>query len=139
MERATVNETKVDHTLVRYLLILVGMALLAIIAAEAVAKQDSAALIAQIVAVIAPVSALLVFAIKGGEVVKDVKADVSAVKQETGEQSVKLATIERSVNGVLDHRIRTSVDAAIETNINPRLTRMENALVRLEQRLPPLT
>lgn len=139
MERATVNETKVDHTLVRYLLILVGMALMAILAAEAVAKQDSAALIAQIVAVIAPVSALLVFAVKGGEAVKDVKADVSAVAKETTEQTAKLTTIEHQVNGVLGPRVRAEVDAAIEETINPRLTRLENALVRIERRLPPPT
>lgn len=137
------DEPRVDHTLVRYLLILIGMALAAIIAAEAVSPGDSGGLITNIIAVVAPASAVLVLAIKGGEAVKSVKAGVqsvgrgvSAVQQETGEQSAKLATIEHAVNGVLGPRIRAEVDAALEDAINPRLTRLENALVRIERRLP---
>lgn len=95
-----------DHAMVKYLLVLIGMALVAILAAEALTDGDSSPVVLQIVAIVAPVSGLLMLTIKGGEVARSVRT----VATKTDQQTTKIEKIEEAVNGRLDDRFKTLED-----------------------------
>lgn len=122
---AFMTTPKYDHALVRYLLILVGMTLVALIAAEYLTDGDSGPLTALIIAAVTPVVSALVLIVRGGEFAKEAQETAKVIDIKTDVQTAKLDKIEGAVNGKMEGRFRRLEESVGELR----------ALI--EERLPP--
>lgn len=103
-----------DYTMMRYLLIAMGMVIVAVIVADAASEGDSGPLVSTIVAIATPITAALILAAKG----KEVADNVQAIKNETAAQTAKIDKVDRAVNGDLDRRIEAAVCKALATHFD---------------------
>lgn len=116
------DDTQINRTAPLYLIAFAAVGVTAIIAADYVGE---AALTDKVILFLGTVGSVLF-----------VSAQVGRVSQKTDAQTKDLKQIKHSLNGELGERVKAEVKTAVEAEVGPRLTRLENALVRIEQRLP---
>lgn len=101
------------ESLIKWALLYLFIVLSFVIAAEVVTEGDSSPLITQILGVSAPIGAVLILAIKGGQVVQENLNQNTRIEEKTDVQTQKIEKIEHAVNGKLDARF-----AAVQSEVN---------------------
>lgn len=109
----TNSPSRVDSSLIKWVMFYLLIVLVALLAAEAVTDGDSSPLVTQIIGVATPIGALLILGVKGGEMAQQGINQGKTLEEKTDVQTQKIEKIEHAVNGKLDARF-----AAVQSEVN---------------------
>lgn len=114
------SSPRLDSSLIKWALLYLFLVLSFVIAAEVVTEGDSSPLITQILGVATPIGAVLIIAIKGGEVVQQNLSQTSRIEEKTDVQTQKIEKIEHAVNGKMDAKFNSLKDehVALRNEVN---------------------
>lgn len=114
------SSPRLDSSLIKWALLYLLIVLSFVIAAEVVTEGDSSPLITQILGVATPIGAVLIIAIKGGEVAQQGIEKASRIEEKTDQQTAKLDTISHAVNGKMDAKFNSLKDehVALRNEVN---------------------
>lgn len=127
------SSPRLDSSLIKWALLYLFLVLSFVIAAEVVTEGDSSPLITQILGVATPIGAVLIIAIKGGEVAQQGIEKASRIEEKTDVQSEQLAKISHAVNGKMDAKFSALKDEHVA--LRNKVEGLEKTVVEIRDML----